>query len=90
MCGKIGQTAEGIRDARPVLQQAASYLSVLIDSDTDILHTECEIVCVRFVEDGRLVIRLISQQILAYQLLHDFSLILNLVCLCVCKFSTVN
>lgn len=62
----IGQIAEGIRDALAAHVQAAPYLSVLIDGDTDISNTECEMVYVRFVEDGRPVTRLVGQQALAH------------------------
>ncbi|XP_056461740.1 uncharacterized protein LOC130401795 [Gadus chalcogrammus] len=62
----VGQTAEGIKDTLAAQLQAARYLAVLIDGDTDISNTECEIVYVRFVEDGRPVTRLVGQQALLH------------------------
>ncbi|CAL8301937.1 unnamed protein product [Gadus morhua 'NCC'] len=52
--------------------QAARYLAVLIDGDTDISNTECEIVYVRFVEDGRPVTRLVGQQALLHAHAQSF------------------
>lgn len=49
----IAQIAEDIRDKLAQIIQDARYLSVLVDGDTDISDTECEIVCVRFLEDGK-------------------------------------
>ena len=62
----VGQIAEGIKDTLAAQLQAARYLAVLIDGDTDISNTECEIVYVRFVEDGRPVTRLVGQQALLH------------------------
>ncbi|CAL8348911.1 unnamed protein product [Boreogadus saida] len=62
----VGQIAEGIKDTLAAQLHAARYLAVLIDGDTDISNTECEIVYVRFVEDGRPVTRLVGQQALLH------------------------
>lgn len=62
----VGQIADSFRDALAAQLQDASYLSILIDGDMDISNQECEIVYVRFVEDGKPVTRLVRQQALSH------------------------
>ncbi|CAL8277020.1 unnamed protein product [Boreogadus saida] len=52
----------GWRDEAENMKMFCTFF--LIDGDTDISNTECEIVYVRFVEDGRPVTRLVGQQAL--------------------------
>ncbi|GAA6217467.1 zinc finger protein 862-like [Lates japonicus] len=42
--------------------RAAHYLAVLIDRDSDISNTECEIVYVRLMENGKPINLLVGQQ----------------------------
>ncbi|KAJ8351032.1 hypothetical protein AAFF_G00159590 [Aldrovandia affinis] len=48
--------------------KAAKYLAVLIDGDTDISNTECKIVYVALVEDGKPVNLLVGKQTLEHSM----------------------
>lgn len=62
----IGQIADIMRESLSAKLKAAKYLAVLIDGDTDISNTECEIVYVRLLEDGKPVNLLVGQQTLEH------------------------
>ncbi|KAM9560686.1 uncharacterized protein ACWYII_019880 [Salvelinus alpinus] len=58
----IGHIADIMRESLSAKLKAAKYIAVLIDGDTDISNTECEIVYVRLLEDGKPVNLLVGQQ----------------------------
>lgn len=60
----IGQIADIMRESLSAKLKAAKYLAILIDRDTDISNTECEIVYVSLLEDGKPVNLLVGQQTL--------------------------
>jgi len=62
----IGQIAELMRESLSAKLKTAKYLAVLIDGDTDISNTECKIVYVRILEDGKPVNLLVGQQTLEH------------------------
>jgi hypothetical protein len=55
-----------MRESLSAKLKSAKYLAVLIDGDTDISNTECEIVYVRLLEDGKPVNLLVGQQTLEH------------------------
>ncbi|XP_051571628.1 uncharacterized protein LOC127451176 [Myxocyprinus asiaticus] len=61
-----GQIADIMRESLSAKLKATKYLAVLIDGDTDIPNTECEIVYVRLLEDGKPVNLLVGQQTLEH------------------------
>lgn len=62
----IGQIADLLKESLTAQLRTAKYLAVLIDGDTDISNTECEIVYVRLVEGGKPVTLLVGQQALEH------------------------
>lgn len=62
----IGQIADIMRESLSVKLKAMKYLAILIDGDTDISNTECEIVYMRLLEDRKPVNLLIGQQTLEH------------------------
>ncbi len=62
----IGQIADTMKGSLAEKLRAAHYLSVLIDGDSDISNTECEIVYVRLLENGKPVNLLVGQQSLEH------------------------
>lgn len=64
-CAKmIGQIADMIKESLASKLKAAHYLAVLIDGDSDISNTECEIV--RLLENGKPINVLVRQQTLEH------------------------
>ena len=62
----IGQVADLLKESLAAKLRTAKYLTVLINGDTDISNTECEIVYVRLVEGGKPVTLLVEQQSLEH------------------------
>lgn len=62
----IGQVADLLKENLAAKLRTAKHLAVLIDGDTDISNTECEIVYVRLVEGGKPVTLLVGQQTLEH------------------------
>ncbi|XP_030260383.1 zinc finger protein 862-like isoform X2 [Sparus aurata] len=62
----IGQIADVMREELREKIESAHYLAVLIDGDTDVSNTECEIVYIRLVEAGKPVNILVGQQALGH------------------------
>ncbi|KAL1268691.1 hypothetical protein QQF64_034054 [Cirrhinus molitorella] len=62
----ISQIADIMRDSLSAKLKAAKCLAVLIDGDIDISNTECEIVYVRLLENGKPVNLLVGQQTLEH------------------------
>ncbi|XP_060760948.1 zinc finger protein 862-like [Neoarius graeffei] len=62
----IGQIADLLKESLTAQLRTAKYLAVLIDGDTDISNTECEIVYVCLVEGGKPVTLLVGQQALEH------------------------
>lgn len=62
----IGQVADLLKESLAAKLRTAKYLAVLIDGDTDISNTECEIVYVRLLDGGKPVNILIGQQTLQH------------------------
>ncbi len=66
-CAKmIGQIADVMRESLSAKLKTANYLVVLIDGDTDTSNSECEIVSVCLLEDGKPVNYLFGQQTLEH------------------------
>ncbi|KAK0135633.1 Zinc finger protein 862 [Merluccius polli] len=57
-----GEISDLMKHSLSLKLKAANYLAVLIDGDTDISNTECEIVYVRLLENGKPVTLLVGQQ----------------------------
>ena len=62
----IGQIADVMREELREKIESAHYLTFLIDGDTDVSNTECEIVYIRLVEAGKPVNILVGQQALGH------------------------
>lgn len=62
----IGQIADIMRESLSAKLKPVKYLAILIDGDTDISNTECKIVYVRLLEDGKPVNLLVGQQTLEH------------------------
>ncbi|KAK0135673.1 Zinc finger protein 862 [Merluccius polli] len=62
----IGQIADTIKESLAAKLRAAHYLAILIDGDSDISNTECEIVYVRLLENGKPINLLVRQQTLEH------------------------
>ena len=58
----ITQIAVQMKESLAAKLMTAKHLAVMIDGDTDISNTECEIVYVRLVEGGKPVTLLVGQQ----------------------------
>ena len=60
----IGQIADDMKRELGAKLRDTNYLSIMIDGDTDISTTECEIVYVRHsqLEDGKPLNKLVGQQ----------------------------
>lgn len=62
----IGQISDTLKENLAAKVGKAHHLAIMIDGDTDVLNTECEVVYVRLLEDGKPINLLVGQQALQH------------------------